>query len=628
MRTALRNTKIALGIALLFSIQKMSAQLGFCSGNSGEPIFIETFGSGTTDGPALAAGTTTYTFTTGTPNDGSYTISSTTNYFDWHNAQDHTPNDSDGKMLIVNASYTADRFYRREITGLCENTSYEFSAWLLNMAMPTGFCEGSTIPINVKFQIWDGTDTELLASGDTGQLFGQATPTWNPYGLVFKTKKGQTAVILKMINNGNGGCGNDLGIDDIAFSTCGDFVSLANGQNETFIAHCEKEGAIGTTLTATPDFSIFTDHAYQWQQSFDGINWSDILNETSSTYTTPLLSTSTSYRVKVAEDPINVSNSLCNILSEVFDVLIVPTPEAPISNGDVALCANETPFLTVTVPTGIKVNWYDAEVGGNLLLEASSSFTPEDQSVYFAEAVSSLAQCNSLQRTQVTYTSFKIPETADENIEFCEGETVMLSANSEDNDLTYFWNTGETTASIQVDTQGTYTVTLTNTDGCSALKTIELKQIDFPKISKIVSDSENIVVTTDPFGEFEYALDHGSFQGSPIFENIQGGLHTIQVRATNACSPVEQEFRHFVIPKFFTPNGDGLNDTFVLQGLELFEAINVTIFDRFGTLLAGTDNASFEWDGTAENRLMPASDYWYLIKVDSLKFSGHFTLKR
>ena len=604
----------------------MAAQLGFCSGNSGDPIFVENFGSGTTDGPALAAGTTTYNFTTGTPSDGSYTISSTTNYFDWHSTQDHTPNDSNGKMLIVNASHEADRFYRREITGLCENTSYEFSAWLLNMAMTTSACAENIIPINVKFQIWDDTDTELLASGDTGQLFGTATPIWKSFGLVFKTFPNQTSVILKMINNGNGGCGNDLGIDDIVFKTCGDFISITDSENKTSISHCENNGPISTTLTATPDFSIFTEHAYQWQQSVNGLNWTDILSETSATYTTPLLTSSTSYRVKVAEDPINVSNSLCNVLSEVFEVLFLPTPMPPTKNEDVTLCANEIPSLTVSVPSEHKVNWYDAEVDGNLLLEDSSSFSPENPGTYYAEAVSRRAECTSSNRTPIMYTQYEIPVTFDENQQFCEDETTVLSAGNDG--LNYVWNTGETTETISVVSQGTYTVTLTNTNGCSALKTIVLEQIDLPEISRVISDSENIVVTTDPSGEFEYALDNGSFQKSPIFENIQGGLYTIHVRATNACAPVQQEFHHFVIPKFFTPNGDGANDTFVLQGLELFKAVNISIFDRFGTLLASTNNKSFEWDGTVDNRSVPSSDYWYLIIVDNVKFSGHFTLKR
>ena len=57
-------------ILIGFFTTNLQAQLGFCTGSSGDPIFTEDFGNGLTDGPALPAGTTTYDFTTGTPSDG------------------------------------------------------------------------------------------------------------------------------------------------------------------------------------------------------------------------------------------------------------------------------------------------------------------------------------------------------------------------------------------------------------------------------------------------------------------------------------------------------------------------------------------------------------------------------
>ena len=263
-------------LLLCFSTIQLKAQLGFCEGNSGDPIFMENFGTGTSDGPALPAGTTTYTFTTGAPDDGSYTISSTTDYFDWINVQDHTPGDTNGKSFIVNASFTAGEFYQRQVAGLCENTSYEFSSWLINL-QSQGACEGNAIPINVRFQIWDETDTNLLAQGDTGNISVNTNAGWEQYALVFKTEPGQTSVILKMRNNSNGGCGNDLAIDDIVFKSCGDNVTVSTTADETGLIVCEDQVPVSRTLTATPDFYIFNTHAYQWQQSNDEQNWTDIL---------------------------------------------------------------------------------------------------------------------------------------------------------------------------------------------------------------------------------------------------------------------------------------------------------------------------------------------------------------
>ena len=187
-------------------------QLGFCNGSSGAPIFFENFGSGSTYGPQLPAGVTNYTYVaSGFPQDGQYTLYNRTNLIpnsqNWLYSLDHTPdtepNGLNGKCLIVNASNTPGQFYRRVVTGLCSNTTFEFTAWLLNIYnSASGGCTGTGIPINVTFEIWNATETVLLQSGSTGNIAGTSTPNWNQYGLVFTMPTGQSAVVLKMKNNG------------------------------------------------------------------------------------------------------------------------------------------------------------------------------------------------------------------------------------------------------------------------------------------------------------------------------------------------------------------------------------------------------------------------------------------
>lgn len=615
-------------LSLLFlgiSTHDLEAQLGFCTGNSGEPIFTEDFGAGTTDGPALAPGTTFYDFTTGTPNDGDYTISSTTNYFDWLSFQDRTPGDTNGKMFIVNASFTAGEFYQRQVTGLCENTSYEFSSWLVNLQSPTS-CEGNSIPINVRFQIWDETDTILLAQGDTGNIPARADSDWQQYALVFKTEPGQTSVILKMRNNSNGGCGNDLAIDDILFKSCGDVVTVTDPADLTELTVCADQGAVTTTLTAVPDFSIFATHAYQWQQSTDQENWADLPGETNATLTTPPVAQTTFFRVKIAEDVLNVSNDLCNVVSDVFTTQVLPVPSPPVSSGDLAICQGETGTLATTVEAGYLVRWYDAPIGGNLLLDNSATYATETAGTYYAEANVAEIACASLTRTPVTLTVNPTPQVADENLLFCENTTQTLSAGLDN--VSYQWNTGQTTRDITVDQAGTYTVQVMDANGCAALKTVVLEQLEQPEIQRIHSDGTAIVVRTANTGDFQYSIDGTSFQNSAIFETVVGGRYTVYVRHTANCDAVAQEFYHLVIPKFFTPNGDTVNDVFQPDGLEVFNTVRFSIFDRYGALLkSASGNAPF-WDGTFQGRAMPATDYWYHITADSLQFKGHFSLKR
>ncbi|PIA78850.1 hypothetical protein BFR04_04785 [Gaetbulibacter sp. 4G1] len=626
------NKKVQILILVFFNltILNLHAQLGFCSGNSGDPIFTETFGAGITSSP-LPAGTTTYTFAGGSPSDGFYTVSSNTNFFDWHDIDDHTPNDTDGRMLVVNADFSAGEFYRTTISGLCENTSYEFSSWMINLLPSTTSCPNGGIPINVRFEIWDNTDTNLLASGNTGSINGTSGPNWVQYALVFQTLPAQTSVILKMLNNGVGGCGNDLAIDDIVFKTCGDTVAIEDALNNNNIYVCEDQLPFSTQLTAIPDFSIFSSHFYQWQESTDGINWTDIVGENNQNYTPTLTSNTSFYRVLVAEDAVNLTNSSCNSTSEIFEIRVIPFPNAPTSNGDLMICQNDNTMLSVNVPNDVIVNWYDAAVGGNLLQANIRTYSPNGVSgTYYAEAETMLGGCLSTTRTALQVNYFEIPNVTDETLEFCENTSITLFANPTNPSIvtSYLWSNGETTDQIDVSSAGTYTVQV-NSGSCSVIKTIQLNQINNPTIESVISDGNDIIINASSnTGTLLYSLNGNIFQPSNTFFNVDGGLYTIYVKNQECAHITSQSYLHFYIPKFFTPNNDGENDVFDLKGIEYYSTSFVSIFDRYGKLLKSSRNSSFSWDGTFNNQQLPTNDYWYIVVIDGQKFTGHVTLKR
>lgn len=605
---------------------KTYAQLGFCTGNSGDPIFKEDFGAGVTT--QLAPGTTSYRYTSGQPNDGFYNVSSNTNWFGWHDIDDHTGNDSNGRMLIINADFSSGEFYQTTINGLCENTSYEFSSWMINLS-PAGNCEGNAIPINVKFEIWDNTNSNLLASGDTGNIYGSSSPNWGQYALVFQSLPNQTSVILKMLNNGIGGCGNDLALDDIIFKSCGDNVIIEDASDMEIAILCQNELPYESVLIATPDNSIFDSHFYQWQESNDKMNWTDILGETDNTLIPLPVNTTMYFRVKVAEAAINVNNDSCNSLSEIFEVRIIALPDSPISNGDLMICENDITPLSVSVPAGVSVNWYNAPVNGTLLLQNSNTYKPDFSGTYYAEATTVEGRCLSVSRTAVQMDYFELPEAQDEALTFCENTSTILSASPEDISIvtSYLWSTGEVTESISVSTAGTYTVEVAN-NSCVATKTIVLTQIDNPIIENVKSDGQDIVITTSKNGDYLYSLDGSIFQLSNWFRNVDGGLYTVYVKGQDCSEIISTEYLHFYIPKFFTPNNDGENDTFSLSGIEYYDTSYVSIFDRYGKLLKNSRNTPFSWDGTFNGQPLSSSDYWYIVIIDNQRFTGHVALKR
>lgn len=610
-------------------ICSVSAQINFCTGIFGDPIFTEDFGNGTNNTP-LPFGNTSYRFTSDGPTDGFYNVSSNTDYFGWFDIEDHTPNDVNGKMLVVNADENPGEFFRMEIPDLCENTIYGLSFWIINL-MPFNHegcgSDGLSIPINVRFEIWDSTDTVLIASGTTGNIISPITPNWLEYGVVFKSPPAQTTMILKMFNIESGGCGNDFAIDDIWFRSCGDSVPIVDTQSNTSLFSCNGEVLSSTTLTAVPDESIFSDHFFQWQESRDGINWEDISGETSDTYVTPVITTQMFYRTKVVENPLNITNSFCNTLSDVFEFGIGRIPPAPVIKDNLSFCDNAIEPLEVTVPEGVTVNWYDAPTGGNLLQSNSTSFVTDISGTYYAEAVTETGSCASLSRTAIQFTSFETPIVTDESLEFCENTSVILNANTNIVTATYLWSTGEVTENIRVNTPGIYTVDVTNV-GCTVTKTIEVIQIDNPIIQNIESRGNNIVITSSTSSNLLYSLDGNTFQSSNIFLNVNGGEYIIYIKDQNCSELTTIEYLHFFIPKFFTPNNDGVNDSFELKGIEFFSTSSVSVFNRYGKLLKSTKNAAFSWDGTFTGQQLPSDDYWYVVVIDNQKFTGHVALKR
>lgn len=181
-----------------------------------------------------------------------------------------------------------------------------------------------------------------------------------------------------------------------------------------------------------------------------------------------------------------------------------------------------------------------------------------------------------------------------------------------------------------------------NNFDCSTSQVFSVSSSQIATITNIDTLLQNgdlrIEVFVQGIGDYEYALDNidGPYQDSPVFTNIPTGTHTIFVRDRNGCGIAEQQIEQDLtlegFPKFFTPNGDGVNDFWQFIPPLTTGEVNLTtifIFDRFGTLLAQLDPLSTGWDGNFNGSPLPSSDYWFrAIDSSANEINGHFALKR
>ncbi len=159
------------------------------------------------------------------------------------------------------------------------------------------------------------------------------------------------------------------------------------------------------------------------------------------------------------------------------------------------------------------------------------------------------------------------------------------------------------------------------------------------------SDNQTVVVTVTPIpdtvGEFLYSIDGSTPVASTppnattfTFTGVTEGWHEITVIDPNGCGSAAFPIAVQTVynPKYFTPNGDGINDTYRIPGLASQVGSTITIYDRYGKLLKTMTTDGPGWDGTANGSPLPADDYWFIVNYIEngvpREYRSHFSLVR
>ncbi len=188
---------------------------------------------------------------------------------------------------------------------------------------------------------------------------------------------------------------------------------------------------------------------------------------------------------------------------------------------------------------------------------------------------------------------------------------------------------------------GTYSVTVTNTaTGCQSSDSISFTTssgpasltavLTTPAFSSGLATIE--AIATGGFGIYEYSLDGIDWQTSPVFSGLENGNYTIYVRDIQGCDLLLSDpIQTITYPNYFTPNGDGYNDNWVIRLPTNYEGL-ISIYDRYGKLVKQIGSNGTGWDGTYNGNPMPSTDYWFKVEYtenDKRKeFKSHFSLKR
>ncbi len=303
-------------------------------------------------------------------------------------------------------------------------------------------------------------------------------------------------------------------------------------------------------------------------------------------------------------------------------------------------CGVGTFNLSATATAGATVLWFDTATSTTPIY-SGPNYTPVLSTTTTFYILASVNACLTGQRTPVIATIYTIPTIISApNITICEGNSGTLSATALSATATINWYTTPT-GGMSIETGSSFTTTPTNTittyyvdateNGCASPTrtevTLEILGNTVSAASPIslnnltvVDDSNNNSITINVFpniSNYEFNLDRfDEFKDWTSFEHLEPGIHFLYLRDKTNCGISKLDIAILGFPKFFTPNGDGYNDTWKVLGNDLnsIQISVIYIFNRFGKLVAEVDLNGEGWDGFYNGERLPASDYWYLVK--------------
>ena len=617
---------------ILFSTLCHTLNAQLCTGSLGDPVVAITFGTGSNPGPPLPFNKISYNYVpSGCPNDGEYTLNNLTfNCFDasWHTlVGDHTPDDAQGFNLLINASTQPGVFYVDTIFGLCPNTNYEFAAWIVNMVKPSA-CSSAPILPNLTFTVETLTGT-VLQTYNSGDIPTEGVVRWKQYGTYFITPAGTSNVVIRLRNNAPGGCGNDIAIDDITFRACGpQITALVNGDSQNVIGSCLAENKT-FVLTASYSPGIYANPMFQWQTSLDGVNFSDIPGATSSTYIRPPTGGGIFYYRMLIAEAGNINSVSCRLSTQRIAITI-SAPDAQVTNY-VFGCYGST--VEMFAAGGSTYFW----TGPNGW--TSTSQAPALPNIQFTDAgwykvtVTDFRGCTDSDSTNLSvYPAATASVGPDQTI--CEGDSVQLFGAG---GTRYFWSGSNNTYldtvfnpyAAPVDTT-IYTLVVFNQYGCYDSAKQRVNVWKKPIANAGPDRKTRIGIPTTLIGsvkgtDVNYYWTPSNYLSSvgllkPVANPPATMSYILHAESRRGCgantdTTVVKVYERVLVPNAFTPNGDGINDTWLIEPLELFDEALTEVFNRYGQLVYRSKGYVRPWDGTRNGTPLPVGTYYWRIDM-------------
>ncbi|TXD48298.1 T9SS type B sorting domain-containing protein [Polaribacter sp. IC073] len=307
----------------------------------------------------------------------------------------------------------------------------------------------------------------------------------------------------------------------------------------------------------------------------------------------------------------------------------------------------------LSIPSSTTLRFYASSENAQLTKDELPDMYTSATKTIWVRADNALG-CGGIQSFKVIVNSQPIINLQ-ENYTICYNPSlkpaVTISAEATNNSFEWKNSSGiiqSTAQNFTLVNTGVFSLTVYKTENgieCTNTQEFTVKNPDEPAFSNITVNTEdetNSIVDVEISGNstYEFSLDNINFfsnSTSYTFTKVVAGLKTIYVRDINTCeNPIQQKVSVLGVKDFFTPNNDGKNDYWNINGLDaqFYKSINIKIFDRLGRVVCSiTDFNTPGWDGTFNGKMQISNTYWFKVEIididdNVINKTGHFSLIR
>lgn len=312
--------------------------------------------------------------------------------------------------------------------------------------------------------------------------------------------------------------------------------------------------------------------------------------------------------------------------------LVEPTElEATLSKlSDVSCFGLNDGSLQVAVDGGTppyQYRWYDSLV---TLSETGATIAHLQRGNYAVEVTDSRG-CRVVRKGQVTEPQSPLHADIKAMIGNCfntSSGSLDLTVQGGTPPYTYQWSNGQTVEDLSFVPAGTYTVTVTDAQGCVYSNKARLTDpqpvrvhISREDVSCMEQADGQLTITSIQGGVPPYTVQWSTGESTETISDLPVGTYSVTVMDAVGCQVTEsREIRGneadcLFIPNAFSPNGDGTNDEWNIRNLDLYPGATVKVFNKWGMAVFESTNYDRPWDGKFNGKTLEPGTYYYVVDL-------------